>query len=405
MTLPGIAGGGRSTYASQTPLDRLIRKEVALGVIRERPFPEGHIGLTQIAPFLPVGSDDVIFDYIKGGLQEGLAPARAEDAESELSQKDMLISGSGRASVIDWALKDEYSASDVTRYRDDLLVRQALAGANVQLAGNFPSPAADLAAKVARDDARRRKMLDNRLEWLIMTAIETGKIVYNDGKIKFTVDFGRPANQHDQAPAGGLYSTGTHDPIGDIIAVNEFMYDTYGIRFKKAITSRRVLQTFWKTDKFTALAGVVGGTPSAPIDPNYLLPGWGPQYAINAVEQATGVRFQEYDSIYRTRAVGSTTWTNQRFLSDDRIYFLADDSDLGDSSPMPGGSTSAGVIDGTQIGFAKTLTSPHPEGNWASGYYEWEMEERDPWQTVRGTGIKAFPIFPFMEYSYTLKVL
>jgi hypothetical protein len=91
------------------------RKEVALGVIRERPYPEGHIGLTQIAPFLSVGSDDVIFDYIKDGLSVGLAPARAEDAESELSQKDMLVSGSGRASVIDWALKDEYSASDVTR--------------------------------------------------------------------------------------------------------------------------------------------------------------------------------------------------------------------------------------------------------------------------------------------------
>src|SRR5690348_17300649 len=153
MTLPLAGGGQRSHFASQTPLDRLIRKEVALGVIRERPFPEGHIGLTQIAPFLNVGSDDVIFDYIKGGLQEGLAPARAEDAESELSQKDMLISGSGRASVIDWALKDEYSASDVTRYREDLLVRQALAGANVQLSGPFPSPAADLQAKVARDDA------------------------------------------------------------------------------------------------------------------------------------------------------------------------------------------------------------------------------------------------------------
>jgi hypothetical protein len=212
-------------------------------------------------------------------------------------------------------------------------------------------------------------------------------------------------NQHNQAPAGGLYSTGTHDPIGDIIAVNEFMYTTYGIRFKKAITSRRVLQTFWKTNKFTALAGVVGGAASSPIDPNYLLPGWGPQYAINAVEQATGVKLQEYDSIYRTRAVGANTWTNQRFLADDRIYFLADDADLGDSSPMPGGSTTAGIIDGTQIGFAKTLTAPHPEGNWASGYYEWEMDTKDPWQTVRGTGIKAFPVFPFMEYSYTLKVL
>ena len=404
MSLPLAGGGQRSHYASATPLDRLIRKEVALGVIRERPYPEGHIGLTQIAPFLSVGSDDVIFDYIKDGLSVGLAPARAEDAESELSQKDMLISGSGRASVIDWALKDEYSASDVTRYRDDLLVRQALQGANVQLAGAFPSPAADLASKVVRDDARRRRMLDNRMGWLIMTAIETGKIVYNDGKIKFTVDFGRPAGQHEQAPAGGLYNATTHDPIGDLIAVNEFMYNTYGFRFSRAITSRRVLQTFWKSELFRALAGVVGGTPSSPIDPNYLLPGWGPQKAIDAVEAATGIRFTEYDSIYRTRAVGAQSFTNQRFLSDNKIYFLPTDADLGITDAQPPGAT-AGIVDGTMIGFAKTLTSPHPEGNWQTGYYEWEMDMKDPWQTVRGTGIKAFPIFPFMDHTYTMTVL
>jgi hypothetical protein len=394
MTLPGLAGGGGRTNYAATPVDRLVRKEVALGTIRERPFPEGHIGLTQIAPFLNVATDEVIFDYIKGGLQEGLAPARAEDAESELSQKDMVTSGTGRASVIDWALKDEYSASDVTRFRDDLMIRQALEGAGVQLSGLAftGNTVADFQARLARDDARRRRMLDNRMEWLIMQAIENGTIVYNDGKIKFTVDYGRPSNQHNQAPAGGLYNTTTHDPIGDLIAVNDFMYNLYGFRFTKAITSQRVLNTFWKSAKFTALAGVVGGTPSAPIDPNYLLPGWGPQYAIDAVERVTGVKFQVYDSIYRSRAVGSTTWVNNRFLSDNKIFLLPNEGDLGE-------------VDGTQIGFAKTLTSPHPEGNWQSGFYEWEDETRDPWMTVRGTGIKAFPVFPYMEYTYSMTVL
>jgi hypothetical protein len=52
-----------------------------------------------------------------------------------------------------------------------------------------------------------------------------------------------------------------------------------------------------------------------------------------------------------------------------------------------------------------TLTSPHPEGNWQPGYYEWEDEQRDPWMQVRGTGIKAFPVFPYMEYTYTMTVL
>lgn len=396
--LPGLVTRreGSGQFAA-TPVDRLVRKEVALGAIRERPFPQGHIGLAQIAPFMDVATDDVIFDYIRGGLQEGLAPARAEDAEAELAQKDILTNGSGRASVVDWALKDEYSASDVTRYRDDLIIRQALQGAGVELQMGFNgNTVADFQARVARDDARRRRSLDNRLEWMIMQVIETGKIVYNDGKIKWTVDYGRPANQQDQAPPLSdpvdLYGSDTHDPIGDILEINEWMFANYGFRFSKAITSQKVLNTFWRSSKFRALAGVVGGTPSSPIDPNYLLPGWGPQYAINAVQQATGVTFQVYDSIYRTRPVGSTTWTNTRFLSDNKIYFLPTEGDLGE-------------VDDTSIGFAKTLTAPHPEGNWTSGYYEWEEETRDPWMTVRGSGIKAFPVFPYMEYTYSMTVL
>jgi hypothetical protein len=73
------------------------------------------------------------------------------------------------------------------------------------------------------------------------------------------------------------------------------------------------------------------------------------------------------------------------------MFFLPGPGDLGD-------------IDDTEIGFAKTLTSPHPEGNWTSGYYEWEDETRDPWMRVRGSGIKAFPVFPYMEYTYSLSL-
>ena len=123
--LPGIGGGGGGHYAANQPLDRLVRKEVALGSIRERPIPGDHIGLNQIAPFLGVDSDDVIFEYIGNNIQETLAPARAEDAESELAQKDMFMGGEGRASIIDWALKDRYIASDVTRYRDALILQGA----------------------------------------------------------------------------------------------------------------------------------------------------------------------------------------------------------------------------------------------------------------------------------------
>lgn len=382
-----------SQFASPVGLDRLVRKEVALGAVREIQPPQDHIGLAQIAPFLDVESDDVIFDYIKGGLQDGLSPARAEDAEAELSQKDDLTYTQGRAAIVDWSLKDKYTASDVTRYREGLFLAQQVQGASGNLPLNFVGRTTeDFEARLARHDRMRRRRLDNRLEWLIMQSVETGGITYNDGKIKFTVSYGRPGGQTNAAPASGLYNTTTFDPIGDINAMNDTMFATYGVRMRRAITSRRVLNTFWKSDRFVARTGLAVASGGTKIDPNYLLEGWGPTAAQEVIERATGVQFIEYDSVYRSRPVGSTTWTNNRFLSDNKIFFLPDPADLSE-------------LDDTQIGFAKMLTSPHPEGDWQSGYYEWEDEKRDPWMHVRGTGLKAFPVFPYLEYSYTMTVL
>src|ERR1700752_1561394 len=175
------------------PLDRLVRKEVALGVIRELVPPTTHIGLQVVAPWLNVESDDVIFDYAKG-LTDGLAPARAEDAEAELAQKDDYFVTQGRASLIDWALKDHYTASDVSRYREALLIAEQTRD-TLSLPLTINSITEGWANKLARDTALRRRKLDNRIEWLIMTAVETGAIAYNDGKIKFSVDYGRPGGQ------------------------------------------------------------------------------------------------------------------------------------------------------------------------------------------------------------------
>lgn len=379
-----------------TALDRLVRKETSLGAIREKPVPDEHIGLAQIAPWLDVDSDDVIFEYIKGGLQEGLAPARAEDAEAELAQKDELLYGQGRAALIDWSLKDRYSASDVTRYREDLFLQQKAAGVLADLKFNSTGRGiADFQARVARHDALRRRKLDNRIEWLIMSGLFNGSLAYNDGKIKFTVNYGRPAGQHNQAPAGGLWGTAGSDPIGDVLAMNQYMLNTYGVKLTKGIISTRILNNIWKSDKFLAALGmpVLGGTPSVPLNPNYLgLAGYTPEGALRVMEQATGVSFTIYDGFYRTRPIGGQTFTMNRFTADDIACFYPSEGDLGE-------------IDDTEIGFAKTLTSPHPEGNWSSGYYEWEDETKDPWMHVRGSGVKAFPVFPYMEYTYTMDVL
>lgn len=371
--------------------DRLIRKEVALGTIRELPVAENHIGLSLIAPWREVQSDDVIFAYAAPDVS-GLAPARAEDAESELAQKDDTF-GTGRASIIDWAIKDHYSASDVSRYREYLRLAEIAAG------GSFPltvsSMTEDWQAKLARDTARRRRKLDNRIEWLIMSALETGAISYNDGKIKFSVDFGRPANQQDEAPNSTVeWDTGTgHDPINDLLAVQEFMYDTYAVRMGTVIMSPKALRYAAKADKFAQRAGiynVVGGTV-ANADPNYVVDGWGPEAVRRILEAQTGLTIVTYDSVYRTRAIGSTTFTLNRYIDESKLIFLPNMGDISE------------IVNDSEIGFASTLTSPHPEGMWTPGFYEWEQDTKDPWGHDMGTGVKAFPVFPHMELTYVMQ--
>lgn len=375
--------------AGVIPQDRLIRKEVALGAIREIVPPTTHIGLS-LAPWLEVESDDVTFNYIQG-FSESMAPARAEDGESELAMKDDVWGGEGRASLIDWAQKDHYRASDISRFRDALTMANTLRDT-----GQLPRTVTNIldgwSQQIARDDARRRRRLDNRIEWLIMTALSTGGILYNDGKIKFSVDFGRPGSQVITGGAKWDFSGTTHDPIGKIINLKQYMFDTYGVQITRAICSQRILNTFMNSDRFVARSGfVVGGVPSSPIDPNYIMDGFGPMAAVQLVKNATGVEFIPYDSVYRTRNIGSTVVTTTRFFPEDRIVFLPDDGDIAE-------------FDDTPLGFGKMLTSPHPEGNWQSGFYEWETETRDPWGHDRGTGVKAFPIFPHMDLTVAVDI-
>jgi Phage major capsid protein E len=381
--------------------DRIIRKEVSLGTIREMPVPTTHLGLG-FAPMLEVAADDVIFSYLTGET-DGLAPARAEDAESELAQKDEMVLGEGRASVIDWTLKDHYDASDVTRYREFLRIYEAMRNGDLPL--TVGSMLEDFASKFARDAARRRRKLDNRINWMIMSSIATGALAYNDGKIKFGVNWGRPDTQTNSHASNDLsphvtngvvdWSGVTHDPIGFIEAVQEHMYDTYGVRMDRILTTKKVIRRIVNSEKFSQRAGLgaaikADGSATAP-DLHYLLDGWGPDAARQVVENATGISFIIDDSVYRTRAPGSKTIVNNRFFPEGRMVFLPNLADVGE-------------IDDTEIGFAKTLTSPHPEGNFTPGFYEWEKSTTDPWGQDAGTGIKAFPVFPHMDYTYAVDV-
>lgn len=399
----GLAGGIPGQHASPIGRDRLVRQETALGVVREIVPPENHIAL-QLFPFMDVPTDDVIFEYARG-ITDGLAPARAEDAESELAQKDDIFGGEARASVIDWAVKDHYVASDVSRYREWLTIQEQMRDSQA-LALTVTSMTSEFNARMARDTMRRRRKLDNRIEWMGMTSLSGGALAYNDGKIKFTVDWLRPSAQQAMAPSSNPLGVGafgsawnttpnnTSDPIGDITKIQKHAWDTYGVRIKRALISRQALNNIINSAFFAQRTGLVLNPGATPLmgDPRYLIDGWGPNAAIAIVQQQTGLEFVEYDSVYRTRAVGSSTVTLNRFVPENRVIFLPDESELAE-------------FDDTGLGLGKFLTSPHPAGNWTSGFYEWEKEFGvDPWGLDAGTGIKTFPVFPHMDKTYTYDV-
>lgn len=374
------------------PLDRLIRKEVALGVIREIVKPEDHLGLS-LFPWYEVPSDDYIFSYVKG-LTTGLAPATAESAESELAQKDSGLAGQGRASMIDWRLKDHYEADDVQRFLDLAMLAESGALGPGGLPNSLQGTLNQFPQKVAQDTGERRRRLDNRAEWLLMQSLSTGGVAYNDGNIKFAVDWERPADQQAEAPASGTYALTSHDPIGDINKIKRLMYNRYGIKITRAICSNKFLLSLGNSDRFILRAGMGPASTSGltQADIPYLINGWGPQVAIDIVKAQTGVEFIEYDSGYRSKPdFSNAAPTFNRFLPEDRVIFLPDDASIRE-------------FDSSPIGFGKMMTSPHTMGNGAAGFYDWEQSTTDPWGRNIGTGVKMFPLFPHMELSYTMDV-
>ncbi|AOE44525.1 major capsid protein [Gordonia phage Jumbo] len=378
---PGFAGDFAS---SAVPLKELMSRRVHLGVIRELTPPEKHIGLNFI-PFMDVEADDVILDYLRG-TGSGLAPAVSPDAEAELFQHSDDVTGQVKASVIDWRLKSRYSTTDIHQYWEAKQVMEdAVRNGSTIPTTTLGSLIAKIDAKVGRDTVARKTALDNRIEWLIMTGLFKARIQYDDGKMSFNVPFGRPSGQHEITKD---YSGDSHDPINDIIDQKQSAFDTHGVDLKTIVCSSKFANSFFKTNKFLPRTGFA---PGSGVDPKYVLEGWGPRGAIELVKREAEVDLVINDNVFRQRNPLTGAIQNVRYNAVDEVLFLPDMDQLAD-------------YDDTELGFGKILTSPHPMNNFQPGWYGWETETTDPWERYVGTGIKAFPVLPHMELTYTWKV-
>ena len=388
---PSLAGpaGGSQNFGYPMDYDRIVRKEASLGFIRQLAPPEDHLW-PKLIPMMDVPTDDFVFDYIEPDITSGLASARAQDAESELVQHDFWAGGQGRASIMDWANKDTYSDTAVVHYRDAQAIAQAMNASGAQLPTTVAQNVNHLPTKIARHARQRVQRFHNRFEEIFTKSLVNSEYTYNDGRMGFTIPWGRPAGQTDQTPESGTYAADTHDPVNDFLAVGQYMFDTHGITIDRVIGSRKALSSFYKSSKFRLLTGFAPGAGVGESDMNYLVKGWGPRAAMEFVAEQTGITPIVHDSVYRTRNADGTV-TATRYLPEDTLIFLP-------------AASSISEIDSTGLGFGRVCTAPHIEGNMQSGFYEWEQLQRDPWQLTVGTGIKAFPVLPYMHFTYTLKL-
>ena len=390
MDMALSAGAAEADFANGgVPTSRLMRQEVALGLVRQIVPAEGLRGL-EYAPYKEIKADDFVIQ-LANGTSTRMAPARADDAESELFQHDDFLPGEYRGRTVDWALKSKYNTSDINTHRDAIKAAEQLRSSGI----SYPfvdATTKDLNERIAEETVMRRQALDMRMNWLIMESLVNAAVAYNDGKIKFAVNWGRPSAQHDLTPKSGTYAADTHDPIDDIQQVKTDARRRYGITIRRAMCSQEYLDTFWTSAKFRMMAMGVAGAGATATDLPYIVPGWGPDSAIEFVSRVTGIKFEVHDEVYRTRALGSQTFVNNRWFPIDRVVFLPDEAEIN-------------AFDETGLGIGKMLTSPHVAGNMTPGFYAWEKDYgQDPWGYAVGTGIKAFPVFPHMDLTYCMKV-
>jgi len=368
-------------------------KEVALGTVRDLPVDQRFLW-PRFAPLLDKPADEFTFQVEVHG-SDLMAPAADESAESETYEDDTFF-GEGRGSVIDWRINNRTKPSDVNNAR---LLEQAMAqyrSTGAVIPTQFQAQAQQYSTKLTRDAIKRRQMLDFRLEWMFTQGLSTGAINYDNGKgFRFQTPFGLPVDQLNQAPASTvLWDAGVdHDPIGDIDAIQEFMNDTYDISVDTMIISPKALRKMVRSKFFYPRTGLAIPAGIGPRDMGYINPNFGEQEAVNIITQATGIRnVVVYDAKRRVKALGANSRpTMERFIPEGQVIFLPS-------------IEAAGDLLGTEIGFAKTITTPHPEGNWSSGFYTFEEEGTDPWGVKHGTGIKAMCIFPAIWLSYSLQV-
>lgn len=310
------------------------------------------------AQFLPVknvATKQTMWDIVHAS--NGIADFRAEDAEAQLVEREAY--DQAFADLADIAEKERFNDTDLRTLREAGSLPISEDGP-----GLIQAMAAEAELKQRQAMQRLRTRVDNRLEWMRVNAL-MGSIAYNSKGLKFTVDYGIPTAQKDQAPAVPWSTLASAKPLEDIQGWQVFLRNTYGREAKTMICS---YQTMLYIAQNTAIQAAM----------QYTMPMMTVTDAVNFVQSKLNLTVVLYDSTYQ-----DSNKVYQRYMPENKVILIPDLSDLPE-------------------GLGDTAVTGHAHNNYQPGYYTWTEQKADPYGVFVGVGIEAFPRLMHPEVLYTV---
>ena len=324
-----------------------ILKRATQQAIVETLKPNGqHIG-EMFFPMVEELTEESIWDVVNPS--SGMADFRAVDGEARIMGFDKFDRKA--QSVADMAAKIRLNRSDVQFIREAGELPIVGAGTMAQRA------AAKATRKITTELARMREVVDNRLEWARISALQ-GDLEYTDTATGITIDldYGFTAEQKGVTPSVNWNIIATSNPVNDLQTWMDTVADATGVVPTTIITSRKALSYAAQS---TALRGYF----------QYTDPILTAQDVTRLLNDRLGVNVITYEARY---TASNGTWT--RFLAENKLIMLPD------MGQMRGATR-----------FADTAYVPHPHNNYQGSYYVWNRETTDPWGIEVGAGLTALP--------------